>query len=272
MALAEFTVLFREVLESAFVIGIMLTYLTKTKNSKYNKFVWGGALVGIFLSVLVAYTFQFSIESFEQYEEIFEGTFMIVTSLLVTGMILWIIKQKHIVESIKGDIKIKLDNGQPIGLFVLSAISVLREGVEVILFLAGIFLTTGTLSLIGGVLGAIAALITCILIFNYAVKFNIGLFFKATAAVLVLLAAGLFSQGLHELQEAKILPEWIEHVYDLNLQQNADGTYPIFHEKGIFGGTLKGLIGYDTNPSDLQVIGYLAYLGCAYWVYTRKLD
>ena len=92
------------------------------------------------------------------------------------------------------------------GLFVLAFISVLREGIEAVLFMSGIYVSTGGLSLFGGFLGIVAAVVLGILIFEYAVKVDINKFFKVTTVILILLAAGLFSQGLHELQEAKILP------------------------------------------------------------------
>lgn len=265
MALAEFIILFREAFEAILIVGIMLTYLAKTKNTSYNKYVWGGVLAGLFLSVVLAFVFQFSEEAFAKNEELFEGMFMVGTALLVTSLIMWVLKQKNISEEIKSGVRITLEKGESFGLFLLSTMAILREGVEVVLFLAGIYITTGGLSLIGASLGVFAAIGLGVLIFRQAAKFDMGLFFKATALVLIIMAAGLFSQGLHELQEAKVLPVWVEHVYDLQIPKTET-----MGEKGVVGGILKGLTGYDTAPSDLQVVGYLAYLGCAYLYYTKK--
>lgn len=141
---------------------------------------------------------------------------------------------------------------------------------KLVLFMAGIFSSTGAVSVFGGLLGLVAAVVLGILVFEYAVKFNISLFFNATTVLLVLLAAGLFSQGIHELQEAHILPTFVEHVYDINPQLNLDGSYPLLHEKGVLGSIFKGLVGYDGNPSDLQVVGYLLYLVSffSYWKFS----
>ena len=267
--LAEFIVMFRESLEVAFVVGIILAYLHKTKNQNYEKHVWLGISAGLVLSIALAVVFQSLKGGFEANEQLFEGVFMIATSALVSWLILWVVKQKKVVENLQQEVKLKLEKKETLGLFLLALSATLREGVEAVLFLAGIFVNTGAISLIGGFIGIVAAVAVGILVFEYAVKFNLGRFFKVTTTILVLLAAGLFSQGLHELQEAKILPTWMENVYDINPPQNADGSYPVLHEKGVIGSIFKGLVGYDGDPSDLQVFGYTAYLLGVYILYKR---
>ena len=258
--LAEFIVMFRESLEVAFVIGIMIAYLHKTKNEEHEKHVYLGVAAALVASVTLAYGFQFIQGGFEANEELFEGIFMIVAAVLVTWLLLWMAKQKKFVENLKNEIKIKLEKKEMFGLFLLAFASTLREGVEIVLFMAGIYLSTGTLSVLGGIFGSVIAIVIGILVFEYAMKFNTRLFFQITTALLMLLAAGLISHGVHELQEAKILPTYIEHVYDVNPPVNADGTYPPLHEKGIVGVILRGLFGYDGNPSLLTLLSWIAYM------------
>lgn len=268
--IAEFIVMFRESLEVAFVIGVMLAYLHKTKNEEHEKHVWLGVGAAVVSSLLLAYLFQYVQGGFEANEALFEGFFMIATAALVSWMILWIVKQKRIVESLQADLRHALEKKETLALFFLAFSATLRESVEAVLFLYGIMLNTGAVSILGGIIGLAAALIVGILVFEYSIRFNIGLFFGITTAILVLLAAGLFSQGLHELQEAGLLPVWVEHVYDINPPLDPDGTYPLLHEKGAVGGIFKGLVGYDGNPSDLQVIGYAFYLVAIFIAYKKS--
>lgn len=265
--LAEFIVMFRESLEVSFVVGIVLAYLHQTKKQDYEKHVYLGLGAGVVASLLIAYGFQFLKGGFEAHEELFEGTFMVITTILVTWLVLWIMAQQEVSKKLKQDVQNKIDKKESIGLFLLVFFGVLREGVESILFMMGIDLNIGTISILGALLGLVAAVVLGFLIFEYSMKFNIGLFFKVTTIMLILLAAGLFSQGLHELQEAGILPTYIEKIYDINPQLNQDGSYPLIHEKGAIGSVAKGLVGYDGNPSDLQVIGYLGYLISVYGIY-----
>ena len=98
-------------------------------------------------------------------------------------------------------------------------------------------------------------------LFVWSLKINIKKFFTITSILLIFFAAGLVAYGIHELQEAGIIPELIPHLWDLNPPVNSDGSYPILHERGYIGSILKGLFGYNGNPSLLEVVGYLLYLG-----------
>jgi len=265
--LAEFIVLFRESLEVSFVVGIILAYLHRTGNEDQEKHVWLGVSVGILLSIALAGIFLILKADFESNEPLFEGFFMVVTAGLVTWLLMWMAKQRNVAERLRGDTQAAIAKGSTGGIFFLALVATLREGIEAVLFMAGIFASTGALSLLGAFIGIAAAVAVGFLVFEYAVKFNIGLFFRVTAIVLVLLAAGLFSQGVHELQEAKVLPVWVEHVYDINPPLNQDGSYPALHDHGTVGSILRGLVGYDGAPSALQVLGYFGYLGAVYMLY-----
>ncbi len=264
MGVAEFIVMFRESLEIAFVVGIMFAYLHKTKNQEMEKHVQLGVASGIVASLVIAYLFQFVQGGFDAHEPLFEGVFMIITAALVTWLILWMVQQKKFVEKLQENMKVKIAKKETFGLFILAFVSTLREGVEAVLFMAGIYLNTGALSVAASLLGVVSAVVLGVLIFEYAIKFNVGLFFKVTTIILIFLAAGLFSGGLHELQEVHILPTWVEHVYDLHIGEN-----DTFAEHGTVGGILKGLVGFSPNPSDLQVLGYLGYLGTVYCLFKR---
>ncbi len=82
-------------------------------------------------------------------------------------------------------------------------------------------------------------------------RVKIRLFFQVTSVILILFAAGLVAHGIHELQEARLLPIMVEHLYDMNW---------IINEKGFLGEMLKSLFGYNGNPSLLEVVGYLGYM------------
>jgi high-affinity iron transporter len=68
--------------------------------------------------------------------------------------------------------------------------------------------------------------------------------------LLLFFAAGLLAHGVHEFQEAAILPLTIEHVWDIN---------SILNEKSVLGEMLNVLFGYNGNPSLLEVISYTVY-------------
>jgi high-affinity iron transporter len=101
-------------------------------------------------------------------------------------------------------------------------------------------------------------------------KINLKRFFNMTGILLILFAAGLVAYGVHELQEAGIIPTFVEHLWDINPPVNPDGTYPLLHENGYGGSVLKGLFGYNGNPSLLEVLSYVTYLGLALILWGSK--
>ena len=270
MALAEFIVTFREFFEISLVIGIMLVYLRKTGARQFEKHVYLGALAAALASILVAFAFEsFIAGGFEAHEALFEGLMLVVSSGLVTWLILWMMAQKDVAEDLRHGLRTEITEGRSAGVVLFSFIAVFREGVEIVLFLAGINITTGTINLTGALIGVAAALLLAYAVFRSIVRLDFKTFFTATSVILILLAAGLLSQGVHELQEASVLPTYIEHVYDINPPLNEDGTYPLLHEKGAVGSIAKGLVGYDGAPSLLQSLSYFAYLLLAYLAYSK---
>lgn len=269
MALAEFVVAFREVFEIALVLGIMLAYLAKTKSSKQSPIVYIGAALAVLASIAAAYAFEALAGGFEQNEALFEGTTLVLAAILVTWLNFWMLGQANVRKGIESRVGEHAASGAWPSLAAFAFIAVFREGVEIVLFLNGIAIATGALSLAWAVAGGIAAVVLSYAVLRQLVKLDMKKFFLATSVMLAVLAAGLLSQGVHELQELGIVPTSIEHVYDITPALNADGSYPLMHEKGAIGGMLKGLAGYDTAPSLEQVIAYFGYLALVYLAYRR---
>ena len=261
----SFIITFRETLEVALIVGIILSYLIKTKQAKYNNIVYMGIVFGIVASIIGALLFNYLAGGFAgRAEEIFEGITMLVGALLLTTMILWMMKQKHIARELEQKVAAKIAETYKLGLFLLVFVAVLREGIETVIFLGAASFVSTNNTLIGALIGVIAAVFLGYLIFVGSMKINIKKFFNITSILLILFAAGLVAHGVHELQEANIIPMGIEHVWDINPPVNPDGSYPLMHEKGYIGSIFVGLFGYNGNPSLIEVLSYLFYLAIVF--------
>jgi len=131
--LASFLITYRETLEASLVIGVMLAYLYRTNNRQHNKYVYWGTVSAVFVSVISALLFQKLAGGFTGIaEEIFEGITMLVAAVLISFMILWMLNQKHIKQNIEHKVLKELQKKHLFGLFTISFISVLREGVETV--------------------------------------------------------------------------------------------------------------------------------------------
>ena len=224
-----------------------------------SRWVWIGVGAGIAASVVGAILFNRLAGGFEgRAEQIFEAITMFVGAALLTTAIAWIARSAGRTE-VERAVEARITGPARGGLALLAGVSVLREGIELVIFLAAARVGTGTGDLVGALAGALlgfaAAIALGVLVFTAAVRVNLRAFFAATNVLLVLFAAGLVAGSLHEFAEAGVLPPLVEHLWVVNL--------PALQEDGAIGGILKGLFGWNSAPSAFEVIGWTAYLAAA---------
>jgi len=248
--LAAFTITFREALEAALIVGIMLGLLGKMEKKELSRGVWYGTIAGIAGSLILAVVMSVALGGFEgKVEEIFEGILMILAAAVLTYMIFWMQFNRAAFE---GKIEKAAVRNSIWSLAILAFIAVVREGVETVLFFSAIAKNSDPVSAgTGGAIGVFVALGIVFAIYRSTQKVSLKPLFFWSGLVLFVIAAGLFAHGIHELQEAGILPTFVEHLYDIN---------GLLNEKGFIGGIVKALFGYNGNPSLLEFIGYWAFV------------
>lgn len=256
--IAALLITLREGLEAALIVGIVQGVLRKLGHTNRSKPVWVGVAAAVATSIVAGLALNALGVAFEgRGEEIFEGVAMLLAAGVLTWMIFWMQRQGQSVQAeLESDVRRAASVGSGGALFSLAFVAVLREGVETVLFLtAAAFSTTSAETLIGGALGLTIAVLLGWLVFVAGKRLDVGAFFRATSALLILFAAGLLAHGVHELQEAALLPMFIEHVWDINF---------ILDESGTVGAFLQALFGYNGNPSLLEVSSYIVYFVAIY--------
>ena len=251
--LASALITLREGLEAALIIGVVLGVLRKLGHADRSRLVWAGVLVAIVVSLAAGLALNALGVAFEgRAEEIFEGAAMLLASGVLTWMIFWMQRQgRHIQAELELDVRRATTTGSAWGLFSLAFVAVVREGIETVLFLtAAAFSATPAQTLIGGALGLTVAVVLGWLMFAAGKRLDVRAFFRVTSVLLILFAAGLVAQGVHALQEATLLPTFVEHVWDIN---------HTLDERSAVGVFLKALFGYNGDPSLLEVIAYSVY-------------
>jgi high-affinity iron transporter len=262
--LPSFLLSLREGLEAALIIGIVLGALGRLNRSDLKPVVWRGVTLALVLSLLAGIGLNLLGMKFEgRAEEIFEGTAMLLAAGVLTWMILWM--QQHGRE-IKQHLETKTRQAamqksqRP--LFLLAFLAVFREGVELALFLLAASLASGlTATLVGGILGLGVAILLGWMLFTSTRRLSLRAFFQVTSILLILFAAGLVGLGVHEFSEAGLIPPLVEHVYDIN---------SIIDENSQLGLILKALLGYNGNPSLIEVIAYSGYFITLGWFTLRN--
>jgi len=253
----------REGIEAALVIGIILAYLTKIDQKPLRRYVYSGAGAATAASVVGAILFAILIGEFEgTAEQLFEGVAAILAVIVLTSMIFWMMKAaKDIRKHVEQRIDLLVDRRQVAGLASLAFVAVFREGIETVLFMAGLTgagTTPGDVAMGVGI-GLLVAAFVGYGLFAASWKINLRRFFQVTGIVLIIIAAGLFSLGVHELQEAGVLPWLSGTVYDL--------TAVFSVEANPLASVLRGLVGYSDAPTQLEVVAYFTYWAFAVLVY-----
>lgn len=249
----SFLIMFREVLEMALITGIILAYLKKTNAEFLKRYVYSGVLSALVLSLVLAFIFQSIWGGFSgRAEEIFEGFIMLAAALLLTTMIFWFFKRALQTSVLENKIADYWKKHSSWGVFLIVFLSVLREGVEIVFFISAAIIKSGSNGIfIGSFFGALMAIILGYMIFALGKKLSLKKFFLSINILLILFAAGLMAHGVHELQEAGLIPIYIEHLFDIN---------HIINENSTLGSILKAVFGYNGNPSLLETIVYFTYI------------
>ena len=268
--LAGFLLALREGVEAALIVGIVLGMLRKMNRSDRIPAVWLGVGAASIISLLVAIVLNVINAEFEGPGEMaFEGLTMLFAASVLTWMIFWMQKQGRQTQlSLEAEVKSALTRGTQWGLFFVAFLAVVREGVELALFLTAVNFSepivgveAPILGWLGGLLGLVAAVIIGWLMFDAAVKMNLRRFFQLTSLVLIFFAAGLVGHAIGEFNELGWLPAINAHVYDLNA---------IVPETSLIGQFLKALFGYNASPSLTEMLGYATYfvavLGLTRWL------
>jgi len=264
--LSSLLITLREGLEAALIIGIILAYLARTDNRQGFKPVWLGTSLAVLGSLIAgAAIFLLAGEFSGQAEEIFEGLAMFVAASVLTWMIFWMRKQAVSIKAhLHAQIQSVLTSGSSLGLVILAFVVVVREGIETVLFLfaATRVAESPVLFTVGGFLGLAIAIGIGYSIYKGTSRLNLRAFFNATSIVLIVFATGLLAHGIHEFHEAGIIPPVVEHVWDIN---------HILPETSTFGKFLTAIVGYNGNPSLVEVVTYFVYLALALGIYFRPL-
>ena len=260
---AALLITLREGLEAALIIGIVLSVLQRMGLSTRQREVWWGVIAAVMVSVVGGFALHALGVAFEgRGEEIFEGIAMILAASVLTWMIFWMQGSGiNVQKELEAGVQAAVLSQSRGALFGLAFVAVVREGIETALFLTAAALSASPLqTTVGGGIGLLLAVLLGWLVFAAGKRLSVRPFFKITSLLLLFFAAGLLAHGIHELQEAAVLPVIAEHIYDLN---------PILDENTGLGTILKTLFGYNGNPNLLESVVYVLYLGVIYLLNNR---
>jgi high-affinity iron transporter len=255
---------FREALEATLIVATIIGILMKINARGLIKSVFLGTFSAICSSILLLCLGSLLglkvHELFKtNFEPLFEGTVMIISAFFITWAVFFLHKtfahkKLTLISSVQK--KISTRNSQTIFFLVFTA--VVREGMEIVLFLSTLFFSGTPLQLAGGaIIGLCSAMCIAVIFIRTTIKLPIFYAFRLTSILLILFAAGMLSRGYGELVEAHILPT-IPSIPTL--------TMAFIPQEGILSDLIKTILGLTHEMSVVAVTLWGSYIAIMYWI------
>jgi len=253
----------REGLEASLVVSILVAFLVRTDRRSELPRVWLGVglAVAVSVGVTLALTLTQQALTFEA-QEALGGTLSIVAVGFVTWMIFWMRRNARILSSeLRGRLEDAIRLG-PVAVVVMSALAVGREGLETAVFFFAAAQAAGQTMqpLLGFLVGIAVAVVLAYLLYRGAVRIDLGRFFTVTGFFLIFVAAGILAYGVHDLQEAAILPGLQALAFDVSGAVPAGSWY---------GTLLKGVFNFSPQTTVLEAVVWVAYVAVVLVLFLR---
>jgi high-affinity iron transporter len=260
---ANFLIGLREGLEAALIVAILIAYLVALGQRQALRLIWLGICAAIALSLGFGAFLHLTSQALTfTAQETFGGVMSIVAVGLITWMIMWMALHSR---QLRGRLHGELDKallGSGWAIAVVAFVAVIREGLETALFLwAGIRASGSSGSpLVGALLGLAVSVVLGIAVYRGAVRMNISRLFTWTGAALIIVAAGVLAYGMHDLQEAGILPGLNSLAFDVSAHIPPGSWY---------GTLLKGIFNFSPATTWLEFIAWWLYVIPVLFIYVR---
>lgn len=248
----SFIILFREILEIAIILSIILVATRSVAGSrKWVAFGIAGGLVGAGIVAIFASNIANALNGIGQ--EVFNAIVLFIAVLMIGWTVIWMQQHgKEIAQKMKQVGKSVSEGETPLySVAVVVSLAMWREGAEIVLFMTGI-LSTAQESIFeiiaGGVAGAASAGLIGFLLYFGLIKLSPKHLFSITSWLLILLASGMTAQAVGYLNAADILPSYGE-LWNSGWLLSQDS---------ILGKILHAMLGYSERPSVMQILTYIS--------------
>lgn len=251
--LGSLVIVFREVLEAALVITILLA-ATRGLAGR-NRWIGGGVSLGVVGSIIVAYFAGNIADAFEGVgQELFNAGVLFLAVLMLAWHNIWMSRHaREMVANLK-HVSNEVSAGELPFYFlsIAAGLAVLREGSEVVLFLYGLAASgSGSAQMsLGGILGLTGGITVGILLYFGLLKIPTSSLFRVTGWLILLLAAGMAATAAGYLSQSGVLPSY----------KPLWNTSEFLPETSIIGQLLHILIGYQARPTAVQLVFYFGTL------------
>ncbi|WP_030507068.1 iron uptake transporter permease EfeU [Microbispora rosea] len=251
---ASYLIGLREGLEATLVVSILVAFLVKSDRRERLPMVWAGVGAAVLLSVGFGALLTFTAAHLAtQQQEMFDAVTSLAATVFVTFMVFWM---RTAARKMSGELREKMGAALELGstaVVVVAFLSVAREGLETtLLWFAAVQGATSSASpLIGITLGLLTSVALGWGLYRSALRINLTKFFTWTGLLLILVAAGIFKYGVHDLQESGLVPGLSTYAFDISGVLDPSAWYSTL---------LSGMFNITPQPSVLEAVAWVVYL------------
>ena len=206
--LSAFIITFREAVEAALIISLILGMMKTIRWESQVMIVWRGTITAVLTTLLILLgisVFGYRLENLltGRNEILYEGVIQIGSAIFLLWTVFslhkyFILRKGHLVASIKKT----LASNEEKSLFWLVFILIFKEGLEVVLFLSSVYLTSKPQEVISGtVLALLSTLFFASIVYKTETKIPVWYAYRITSAILIIASAAFIIKGLMEISE-----------------------------------------------------------------------
>ncbi|WP_323990104.1 MULTISPECIES: FTR1 family protein [Nguyenibacter] len=253
--LGSLLIVFREVMEAGLIVGIVLAATRGIAGR--GLWVAGGIGAGVLGAAIVAlFAGALSQALSGNGQDVFSAAILCLAVVMLGWHTVWMARHgRELARDMRdmGDAVASGARSLP-ALAVVVAVAVLREGVEVVLFLYGIAVSTGSgpaAMLGGGLLGVAAGGALSWALYRGLVVIPMRHLFTVTGLLVAVLAAGMASQAAALLANDDLIPALGYEIWDSSW---------LLSDGSMAGRAAKALTGYSDRPTGVQLVAWAVTL------------
>ena len=252
--LPTFVIGLREGVEASLVVGIVAAFLRQGGHRAALRAMWAGVGLALVLCVAVAVGLQALDEALPwQQQEALETVVATAAVGMVTFMIVWMRRHaRTLAADLRTSAAAAVAQSSAWALVAMAFFAVMREGMETAVFMLAAFQASGdsTAAGLGAALGILVAAAIGFGIYRGGIRINLGRFFRVTAAILVLVAAGLVASAIHTAHEAT----WFN-----SLQATPVDLTWLVRPGTVTSSLVTGVLGVQPQPTVGEMLGWALY-------------
>mgnify|MGYP003393483035 FL=1 len=249
--LASALIVFREVLEAALVVAIVMAATRGVAGR--GRWIASGIGGGIAAATLIAAAMRAIAEAFDGTgQELLNAGILFAAVLMIGWHVVWMNAHGSALAQKLREAGRKAAGGESrmSALAIVVGLAVMREGAEIVLMMQGLLGGGDAVMLMAGaILGLIGGVGLGAMIYAGFLALSLRPLFAITNALLILIAAGMAARGANYLAQADFLPALGARLWD---------TSAILAEDSLIGQTLGALVGYVARPSGIELLFYCA--------------